>query len=562
MTFNLIMIEPSLSCCSALNSLSLPFDIDRTIQLLQNLILTTIGAACLYGIVFYGLRAIFRQFERDFALVTLYVSIYPVLIVFILTGIKLTFADLKHTKFVWIDQLLVAAIIATVGYWMIQFFRQVVVYSLQEFAEQTEIMWDDVLIPLLEGVVPFLITLSSFGLILQLAFNIDLTGVWVTVGGATFIVGFATKDILANFFSGIVLLIDTPFQFGDVLKLEQGELGILKKIGLRVTQVYLFDSHTEAYIPNSVLQGQTIINLSRPIASVHFSKPILLKPEGDLDTACQIMYDIICAHPDTLGDIDTKLSCLDKYFLKDNNQYSFLGKKKNGRDRLLAENRVNLKLTEIEQTLEAMVVTLKFAERGGLNLDDIATIQEEYQNVLNLIGIQISVVRVKTRNKFWHFNPVNPKIQIKEINTSDSLISLIRDWYRIWLRDPNLYEEDQYLLPEIWEYKIEVLKRRFGQLQRKILNPSRIETRLDDNVRDLNTWLKTRFKQTRSQQQAPQVLMDKTVYGSSAIFIQFMLEYYIDDIKLENCERGDRVSSEIYSEIIKCLQGYIVGRWT
>ncbi|WP_414546457.1 hypothetical protein [Nostoc sp. CCY0012] len=120
--------------------------------------------------------------------------------------------------------------------------------------------------------------------------------------------------------------------------------------------------------------------------------------------------------------------------------------------------------------------------------------------------------------------------------------------------------EDQYLLPEIWEYTIEVLKRRVGQLQRKIINPSRIATRLDNYVIELKIWLKTRFKQTRSQQQAPQVLMDKTVYGNSAIFIQFMLEYYIDDIKLENCERSDRVSSEIYREIVKCLQSYVVGR--
>ena len=46
-------------------------------------------------------------------------------------------------------------------------------------------------------------------------------------------IGFAIKDILANFFSGIVLLIDTPFQFGDVLRLEDGSLGMLKKIGVR-----------------------------------------------------------------------------------------------------------------------------------------------------------------------------------------------------------------------------------------------------------------------------------------------------------------------------------------
>ncbi|WP_263975740.1 hypothetical protein [Amazonocrinis nigriterrae] len=40
-----------------------------------------------------------------------------------------------------------------------------------------------------------------------------------------------------------------------------------------------------------------------------------------------------------------------------------------------------------------------------------------------------------------------------------------------------------------------------------------------------------------------------------------MLEYYVDDIKLENFGRGDRVSSEIYLEILKYLQNYVVGRW-
>ncbi|MEG4293683.1 mechanosensitive ion channel, partial [Microcoleus sp. D2B6] len=41
---------------------------------------------------------------------------------------------------------------------------------------------------------------------MQCSFGVDLTGVWVTLGGASLIVGFATKDILANFFSGLGLL--------------------------------------------------------------------------------------------------------------------------------------------------------------------------------------------------------------------------------------------------------------------------------------------------------------------------------------------------------------------
>ncbi|MEG4525555.1 hypothetical protein QUB61_22710 [Microcoleus sp. C2D2] len=41
-------------------------------------------------------------------------------------------------------------------------------------------------------------------------------------------------------------LVDTPFEFGDVLRLESGNHGVLKKIGLQVTEVCLFESHTIA----------------------------------------------------------------------------------------------------------------------------------------------------------------------------------------------------------------------------------------------------------------------------------------------------------------------------
>uniref|UniRef100_UPI001930DD9C mechanosensitive ion channel domain-containing protein n=1 Tax=Kamptonema formosum TaxID=331992 RepID=UPI001930DD9C len=61
----------------------------------------------------------------------------------------------------------------------------------------------------------------------QLGF--DLSGLLVTIGGAAFVLGFALKDILANFFSGLVLLIDTPFSFGDVVALSDGSRAVIKK---------------------------------------------------------------------------------------------------------------------------------------------------------------------------------------------------------------------------------------------------------------------------------------------------------------------------------------------
>jgi len=205
------------------------------------------------------------------------------------------------------------------------------------------------------------------------------------------IVGFATKDILASFFSGLGLLVDTLFEFGDVLRLESGNLGVLKNIGLRVTEVYLFESHTIAYIPNSKWQEQNILNLSRFIAPVYFSILVLFLSNCDSEAAQRTMEEMIRANADTLGNIDTKLKCLERYFKWEDDENNFHAKKENGRGRLLAENEVNLKLEEIEETLEALVVMLQFAEKGGLSQDDIETVKQEYQDILNLIGLEVIV---------------------------------------------------------------------------------------------------------------------------------------------------------------------------
>lgn len=535
----------------------LSINLGQVLFMLGSLALTVVGATLLYGLLFYTLRTVFRQFERDIALVTLNVSAYPALIAFILTSLKVTVDNLK-LELAWVERILIASIIITASYWSLRLFNQVVIYYFKEYAEQTEIMWDNVLIPLLEGVIPVLIFLTGIALILQHSFGVDLTGIWVTLGGATFIVGFATKDILANFFSGLALLVDTPFQFGDVLRLENGNLGVLKKIGLRVTEIYMFERHTVAYIPNSKLQEQDIVNLSRPIAPVHFSISILFLSNCNLKAVQHTMEDIIRAHPDTLGNINAKLECLERYFNGEEDENNFRAKKENGRRRLLAEDEVNLKLEEIEQALEALVVILQFAEKGGLNQDDIETVKQEYQDVLNMIGLEVIVMEAsKNKRKFFRRRRSHHFIQFKETNSPDSLLSLIRKWYRLWLRDPDLVDEDQYILPETWEYRIELLKRRVRRLLQHILNPDRMETRLDDYVKDLVRWLRTRFKQARSQWQEPDVRMEQNVHGNSAIFLKFTLNYYVDDIKLEDCERGERVNSEIYCETVRQLQPYM-----
>ncbi|MEG4347533.1 mechanosensitive ion channel family protein [Microcoleus sp. A003_D6] len=507
------------------------------------LLLTALGTGLLYLIIFYILRPIFRNFERDIAIVTLNVSAYPALIVFAIFGLKITFGKLVSPDiFAAIEHILTPILIITISYWSVQLFIEVFIYYLKEYTKKTEVMWDDVLLPILSAVVPVIIFLGG-GVLVISSFGVDLSGIWVALGGATFVLGFALQDILSNFFSGVVLLIDTPFRFGDILLLEDGSIGMLRRIGIRVTQLYIFSNHCDVYIPNSVLQGQKLTNLSRPTSLYYNSIEIEIPSEGNLEDSKKLMQEIVLAHPDTLGDMDAKLEVIDRYYNAEGSDAALVEQQEVGKSRLMAEQEVNLKLEEIEQALESLVVTVQFAEKGGLTQDERENVQQEYLAILELFGFQVIEATEDSR----------AVVNFEEYN-EEGLIELIRQWYRIWLRDPNLLDDDQYFISEEWEQKINLLKRRSQRLYQKISNPQADETRLDDYVLDIIKWIKEKLKVPRKKWQEPQIRMIGMNHDDSSVYLELQIGFFVDDIKLEDGKRGDRVRSQIYQEIFNNLR--------
>ncbi len=81
------------------------------------------------------------------------------------------------------------------------------------------------------------------------------------VGGI--VVGFAARDLLANFFGAAVVFFDRPFSVGDWIRSPDSEIeGIVEEIGWRVTRVRTFDKRP-LYVPNSKFTSITIENPSR-----------------------------------------------------------------------------------------------------------------------------------------------------------------------------------------------------------------------------------------------------------------------------------------------------------
>ena len=76
------------------------------------------------------------------------------------------------------------------------------------------------------------------------------------LGFTSFIVGFATKDILNNLLSGILILWKQPFKIDDYIYVKDIE-GIVEHIGVRATQLKMFDGE-KILIPNGEMYSNAL----------------------------------------------------------------------------------------------------------------------------------------------------------------------------------------------------------------------------------------------------------------------------------------------------------------
>lgn len=88
--------------------------------------------------------------------------------------------------------------------------------------------------------------------------GIPLT-VFTVVGGALAIgVGFGSQNIVNNFISGVILLVEQPIKVGDIVEVE-GMAGVIQSIGTRSTKIKNADDRI-FIIPNSFFLEKAVLN--------------------------------------------------------------------------------------------------------------------------------------------------------------------------------------------------------------------------------------------------------------------------------------------------------------
>lgn len=100
-------------------------------------------------------------------------------------------------------------------------------------------------------------------LIIMQTLGYSVSGVLAFGGVGGIAVGFAARDMLANFFGAMMIYLDQPFKVGDWVRSPDREIeGTVEDIGWRLTRIRTFDKRP-LYVPNSVFTNVVVENPSR-----------------------------------------------------------------------------------------------------------------------------------------------------------------------------------------------------------------------------------------------------------------------------------------------------------
>ena len=150
---------------------------------------------------------------------------------------NLYWLDLEPTQLAFIKRT-IYVLSALAAVWLGHRLVEIMAFYLHEKATTTASKFDDIMVPLVSKTSFILVYV--FGAILVLrSFTVDVTGLLAGLGIGGLAFAFAAKDTLANFFGSIMLVLDRPFDIGDIITAGDIE-GTVVEVGFRSTRIRTF----------------------------------------------------------------------------------------------------------------------------------------------------------------------------------------------------------------------------------------------------------------------------------------------------------------------------------
>jgi len=145
-----------------------------------------------------------------------------------------------------------------------------------------------------------LIAYSAAVILILWTFEIDVTGLVAGLGIGALVIGFALKDIIENWVSGLLLISGKIYRTGDVIRV--GDLtGVVTDISLRTTKLKTYDRN-EITIPNSILLKGEITNLTGGKKETVACIVSYIDYIFDVEIAKKAIESVLMGHPNVIID--------------------------------------------------------------------------------------------------------------------------------------------------------------------------------------------------------------------------------------------------------------------
>jgi small-conductance mechanosensitive channel len=125
--------------------------------------------------------------------------------------------------------------------------------------------------------------------------NFPLTAFTIAGGAVAIGVGFGSQNVMNNFISGLILLLERPVRVGDLVKVGETH-GIVEKIGARSTRILASDN-THIIVPNSFFLENNVVNftLSDDVLRTQVNVGVIYgSPTREVN---RIIEEVLAEHP-------------------------------------------------------------------------------------------------------------------------------------------------------------------------------------------------------------------------------------------------------------------------